>query len=226
MSERLAKIAASKLLAKEYQSYSGTELSRLSQSNRPRYLELRQGMADCGLISQESGYQKPGLRITRFVETPAAPLSDQELALMLKYSKSEVDKFYITNGDKKNPDNMHILAKKFSDSPDADNGFVPRPAAEQLEIRNAAILHKIIQGTVRFPAQEVAPAVADDQRVNAGELGRLAGLSPDARVTTKQYNDLLAADARRIAARSPSEVALDHLADLRAEVLRVEKETK
>jgi len=222
MSERLEKIAASKLLAKEYQSYSATELSRLAQNNRPRYLELRQGMVDTGKLSPKSGYQTPGLRINHRVETPTEPLSDQEFSLMLKYPKAEIAKFYVTNGDKRNPDFTHILAKKVSDSPDAVDGFVPRPAAEQLEIRNAAILHGIIQGTVRFPEPEVKPTVVDDERVNAGELGKLAGLPPDARVTPKQYNDLLAADARRLAARSPSEVAQDRITALRLEADRVQ----
>jgi hypothetical protein len=218
-SERMKKIAEAKALAAEFDSYTATEQGKLP---RAEYLRLRQGKVDLGLLTQESGHRSTGLRINHRVETPAEPLSDYELSLLLKYPTTELEKFYVRNVDKRNPDNTHILAKKLSDSPDAVNGFVPRSAAEQLEIRNAAILRKIIQGTVRFPEQEVKPAVVDDQQVNAGDLGKLAGLPPNARVTPKQYNDLLAADARRLAARSPSEVAQDRVTALRLEADRVQ----
>ena len=223
MSDRMKKIAEATALAKEYDSYTATELGKLP---RAEYQRLRAGKVAVGDLAPESGYRTPGLRINHYVESPAEPLSDYELDLMLKYPVPELQKFYVTNGDKRNPDYTHILAKKLSDSPDAVNGFVPRPAAEQLEIRNAAILHGIIQGTVRFPATEVKPTVVDDERVNAGELGALAGLPPDARVTPKQYNDLLAADARRLAARSPEQVAQDRVVELRREADRVAESLK
>ncbi len=220
MSERLAQIAASKLLAKEYDSYTATELGKLPAAE---YQRLRAGKVAVGDLAPESGYRSPGLRINHPASTPPEPLTDQELSLLLKYPKAEVEQFYVRNGDRRTPDNTHIISKKVSDSPDAVNGFVPRSATEQLEIRNAAILHGIIVGTVRFPAPEVKTVVADDERVNAGELGKLAGLPPDARVTPKQYNDLLAADARRLAARSPQQVAQDRVAELRREADRVQK---
>lgn len=218
MSERLAQIAAAKLLAKEYDSYTATELGKLPAAE---YQRLRAGKVAVGDLAPESGYRTPGLRINHYVETPAEPLSDYELGLLLKYPKSEVTQFYVTNGDKRNPDYTHILGKKLSDSPDAVNGLVPRPEAEQRDIRNAAILHGVIQGSVRFPVEEVRPPVVDDERINAGTLGALAGLPPDARVTPKQYNALLDADARRLAARSPEQVAQDRIVELRREADRV-----
>jgi hypothetical protein len=217
-SERMKRIAESKALAAEYDSYTGTELGKLPAAE---YARLRAGKVALGELGPQSG-TRPGLVIKHYEQIPAGPLTDQELALMLKYPVSELEIFYVTNGDKRNPDNTHILAKKLSDGPDAVNGFVPRSAAEQLEIRNAAILHGVIQGTVRFPVQEVKPVVADDERVNAGPLGALAGLSPDTRVSVRQYNDLLAADARRLAARSPEQVAADRVVELRREADRVQ----
>jgi hypothetical protein len=219
-SERMKRVAEAKALAAEYDSYTATELGRLPATE---YQRLRAGKVAVGELAPQNGFRTPGLHVNRFAETPAEPLSDQALDLMLKYPKEELQKFYVSNGDKRNPDNRYIIAKKLSDGPDAVDGFVPRPAAEQLELRNAAILHGIIPGVVKFPAQEVKPVVVDDERVNAGPLGALAGLPPDARVTTKQYNDLLAADARRLAARTPAEVAADRIAELRREADRVEK---
>jgi hypothetical protein len=207
--------------AKLFRSLTGKDATALFKSDPAEYQRLK--AADrAGDPNPQSGVRPSGIPMNKYVETPAEPLSDYELSLLLKYPTTELEKFYVTNGDKRNPDNTHILAKKLSDSPDAVNGFVPRSAAEQLEIRNAAILHGILQGTVRFPAQEVKPAVVDDERVNAGKLGELAGLPPGARVTPKQYNDLLDADARRLAARSPSEVAQDRVAALRLEADRVQ----
>src|SRR5258708_7732828 len=185
--------------AKLFRSLTGKEATELIISDPAEYARLK--AADrAGDPNPQSGVRPSGIPVNKFVETPAEPLSDYELSLLLKYPTTELEKFYVRNVDKRNPDNTHILNKKLSDSPDAVNGFVPRSAAEQLEIRNAAILRGILQGTVRLPVEAVKTPVADDQRVNAGELGKLAGLPPDARVTVKQYTDLLAADARRLPA--------------------------
>lgn len=206
MSERLAKIAASKLLAKEYQSYTGTELGKLPATEQAR---LRQGMVDCGLLTQESGYRAPGLRISHRVEAPRAPLSDRELELMLAYPKATCERFYKPTPQAE--DHLDFILSKKTEQ-------------EREDIRAASILHDVIQGTVRLPAQESKPLIpVDDLRVNAGELGKLAGLPPDARVTPRQYNDLLAADSRRLAARTPAEVGADRVLELRREAARIEK---
>jgi hypothetical protein len=202
MSERLAKIAAAKLLAKEYDSYSATQLGRLPAAE---YARLRQGKVDVGELPQESGYRSPGLRITHYEQTPGEPLSDRELALMLQFPKQDCEKFYKPNTQLN--DQNFIIGKKSEQ--------------ERENIRNASILHGVIPGTVRFRVPEVKPAIVDDERVNAGELGKLAGLPPDARVTTRQYNDLLDADARRLASRNPEQIAQDRVVELRREADRV-----
>ncbi len=199
--------------AKLFRSLDGATATRLIKEDPAEYQRLK--AADRYNDPGPQSGVRPGLVIKHYEQTPGEPLSDQELSLMLKYPKTEVEKFYAKSVDHRSPDYTHILAKKPSHDPSAVNGFVPRSEDEQLEIRNAAVLHGIIQGVVRFRTPEAKSVIADDQRINAGELGRLAGLGPDARVTVGQYVTLQEAESRRLAARTPAEVAQDHAASLR-----------
>jgi hypothetical protein len=184
--------------AKLFRSLDAKTATQLMKENPAEYARLkacdRQG--DPG---PQSGVRR-GLAIKHYTEVPAAPHSDADITLMIQYPKEVCEKFY--KPDLQANDQNFILAKQTEQARE--------------NIRNAAILHNVIAGELRYRSVE-PPAVKteDDQRVNAGELGKLAGLPPDARITVRQYNDLLAADARRLAARTPQQVAQDHATALR-----------
>lgn len=202
--------------ARTFKELSGVEAMHLKKTNPSLYAELRDA---AGVIP---GYREPGLRISHRVETEEKqPLSDAEINLMLKYSKETCDKFFVSNGSKREPDLNFVLAKKIM----PDGEIVARDANEVQEIRVAASLHGVIPSRVRLPAQEVAAPVKgeDDGRINVGKLGALAGLPEGYRVTHKQYNDLLAGDARRIAGRSAEQIAADRMVELKSEMDRVAK---
>ena len=82
----------------------------------------------------------------------------------------------------------------------------------------------MIVGEVRHRSVEPPVAQSDDNRIEAGELGKLAGLDPSYRVTHSQYLDLQAAETRRLAARTPAQVAQDHATALRLAADKAEQD--
>jgi hypothetical protein len=139
-----------------------------------------------------------GLEVRHLVETPKVH-SDAEIDLMIQFPRETCERFYKPN--LQTPDEKFILAKQSETA--------------RVNIRNASILHGIIVGELRYRSAEPPAVKNDDGRIEAGSLGALAGIPATERVTAKQYADLLAADGRRLAARSPSEVAQDHATALR-----------
>ena len=86
-----------------------------------------------------------------------------------------------------------VCQRFYKPDPNAPNqNFILAKQTEQARenIRNAAILHGVIVGEVRHRSVEPPVAQSDDNRIEAGELGKLAGLDPSYRVTHSQYLDL------------------------------------
>jgi hypothetical protein len=184
--------------AKQYKSLSARELIELKNTDPGLYTSLRKGMVEMGLLTAQPGTHR-GLEVRHLVETPTVH-SDAEIALMIQYPREVCEKFYKPN-TQLNDENF-ILAKQ-------------TPEARE-NIRNASILHNVIVGELRHHRSVEPPAVKiDDGRIEAGSLGALAGIPPTERITHHQYNTLLEADARRLAARTPAQVAQDHAAALR-----------
>jgi hypothetical protein len=188
--------------AKLFRSLTGKEASELIARDPAEYARLK--AADrAGDPNPQSGVRRSGIPMNKYVGTENVP-SDLDLEDMLLFPPSECHLYYVKAGNVKTPDHTHIIARL---SPQA-----------QESLRNAAVLHKIIPGEVRRRKVDV-PVLkvekVENDRVAAGELGKAAGLSPEIMVTKDQLRVLEAREAKRIASRSPLQVAEDNAADIR-----------
>ena len=191
-----------------YKSLTARELNEIAKQDPALYSTLRRGAVSIGLLAAESGYKTPGLRITHRAQTETQH-SDEDLRLMVQFPKSECERYF---------------AKKSTGTTDNLGRLRVEDPSKYESLRNASILHNVISGELRHSTPTAAVVKpADDGRIEVGELGKLANLPADYRATHSQYLDLQEADTRRLAARTPQEVAQDRVTALRLEADRVEK---
>ena len=172
---------------------------------------LRDNPAEYRRIQAEArikpGYRAPGgIAVKHYVETQQQ-FDSPTLIKMAKFDKDMCARWYkgqLTTED------MEFFHSIVPTNPDAKDKLpsIARLRSEApsvfADIETAALAHKVITGP-RRPAVQPEVKQPDDGRVPLGErLAAVVGLSPDYRVTSEEYVDVLSFANAQAAAKEPT----------------------